>query len=160
MHPSHQPGQRAGSLPLPVLIVLISLAVGATAGYFLYLKSKDRARDVPVLTQEATAYLQHLQLTDVDMQAAENYLGHTIMNITGKLTNNGPRVLQLVEINCMFRDYSGQVVSRERVAVVGRKTGPVPTGQTRSFDLAFDNVPATWNQALPDLVISQIHFQE
>jgi hypothetical protein len=141
-------------------MVLIVLAVGATAGYFLYQKSKDRARNVPVLTQEATAYLQHLQLSDVDMQAAENYLGHTVMNITGKLTNNGPRTLQLVEINCTFRDFSGQVVSRERVAIVGRKTGPVATGQTRSFELAFDNVPGTWNQSLPDLVISQIHFQE
>jgi hypothetical protein len=145
---------------LPVQAVAILLAVGATGGYFLYQKTKDRGRDVPVLTQEATAYLQHLQLADVDMQAAENYLGHTVMNITGKLTNNGPRVLQLVEINCMFRDYSGQVISRERVAIVGRKTGPIPTGQTRAFELAFDNVPAAWNQTLPDLVISQIHFQE
>lgn len=145
---------------LPVQTAVTLLAVGAIASHFLYQKSKDRVRDVPVLTQEATAYLQNLQLTDVDMNAAENYLGHTIMNITGKLTNNGPRTLQLVEINCMFHDFSGQVVSRERVAIVGRKTGPVPTGQTRSFDLAFDNVPATWNQVLPDLVISQIHFQE
>ena len=160
MPPSHPRDQPSGSLPLPVLVVVLLLAVGATGGYFLYQKSRDRARDVPVLTPEATAYLQHLQLADVDMNAAENYLGHTIMNITGKLTNNGPRVLRLVEINCMFRDYSGQVVSRERVAIVGRKTGPIPPGQTRSFDLAFDNVPAAWNQVLPDLVISQIHFQE
>lgn len=145
---------------LPVQAVAILLAVGATGGYFLYQRSKDRGRDVPVLTQEATAYLQHLQLADVDMNAAENYLGHTVMNITGKLTNNGPRTLQLVEINCVFHDFSGQVVYRERVPVVGRKTGPVPTGQTRSFDLAFDNVPSTWNQVLPDLVIAQIHFQE
>ena len=112
------------------------------------------------MTQEATAYLQHLQLSDVDMKVAENYLGHTVMNITGKLTNNGPRTLQLVEIHCVFRDFSSQVVYRERVAIVGRKTGLVPTGQTRLFDLAFDNIPAAWNQSLPDLVISQIHFQE
>ncbi len=147
-------------LSLPVQAVVILLVVGGAGGYFLYQRSKNRTREVPVLTQEATAYLPHLQLTDVDMKAAENYLGHTIMNITGKLTNNGPRTLQLVEINCLFHDFSGQVVSRERVAVVGRKTGPVPAGQTRSFDLAFDNVPSTWNQVLPDLVISQIHFQE
>ena len=145
---------------MPILIVLVLLAAGATAGYFVYQKSKGRTPDVPVLTQEATAYLEHLQLSDVDMQAAENYLGHTIVNITGKITNHGPRTLQLVEINCVFRDFSGQVAFRERVAIVGRKTGPVPTGQTRSFELSFDNVPAAWNQTLPDLVISQILFQE
>jgi len=151
---------RAGVLPLPVLIVVLLVAVGGTAGFFLYRRSLDRARDVPVLTQEATAYLSHLQLSDIDMKAAENYLGHTVMNITGKITNTGPRTLVLVEIHCVFRTHDRQVAARARVAVVGRKTGPVPTGETRAFELAFDNVPPAWNQSLPDLVISQIHFQD
>lgn len=159
MATSHHTG-RSGAVPLPLLIVLVLVVAGATAGYLVYQKSKDRTRDVPVLTQEAAAYLQHLQLSEVDMNAAENYLGHTVMNITGKITNNGPSTLTLVEINCQFRDFAGQVTARERVAIIGRKTGPVPTGQTRSFELSFDNVPAAWNQNLPDLVISQIHFQE
>jgi hypothetical protein len=150
----------AGSLPLPVLAVLVLVLAGVTAGYFFYRRTAERTRDVPVLTQEAAAYLPHLQLSDVDMKAAENYLGHTVMNITGKIANNGPRTLLLVEIHCVFKDYAGQAVARERVAVIGRKTGPVATGQTRAFDLAFDNIPAAWNQALPDLVISQIQFQE
>lgn len=150
----------AGSLPLPVLAMVILLLAGGTIGYFLYQRSKDRPRDVPVLTQEAAAYLPNLQLSDVDMKAAENYLGHTVMNITGKITNSGPRTLRLVEIHCVFRDHAGQITARERVAVVGRRTGPVPTGQTRAFELSFDQVPPAWNQALPDLVISQIQFQE
>lgn len=157
---SREADKHSGSVPLPVLIVTVLLLAGGTAGYFLYQKSKDRSRDVPVLTQEAAAYLTQLQLSDVDMNPAENYLGHTIMNITGKITNGGPRTLTLVEIHCVFHDLAGQVAARERVAIVGRKTGPVPTGQTRSFELAFDNVPASWNQVLPDLVISQIQFQE
>lgn len=149
-----------GGLPLPVLIVVVLLLAGGAVGFFLYERSKDRGRDVPVLTQEAAAYLPHLQLSDVDMKGAENYLGHTVMNITGKITNIGPRTLTLVEIQCVFRDYAGQVAARERVAIVGRRTGPVPTGETRAFELSFDNVHPAWNQALPDLVISQIHFQQ
>ncbi len=147
-------------MPLPLLVILVLLAAAGTVGYFLYQRAKDRPRDVPVLTQEAAAYLPHLQLSDVDMKAAENYLGHTVMNITGKITNQGPRTLRLVEVVCVFRDYAGQVAARERVAVVGRKTGPVAPGQTREFELSFDNVPAGWNQALPDLVIAQIQFAE
>jgi hypothetical protein len=140
--------------------VVVLVLAGATAGYFLYRRAAERSRDVPVLTQEGAAYLPNLQLSDVDMKAAENYLGHTVMSITGEIANNGPRTVLLVEINCVFKDHAGQVVARERVAVIGRKTGPVATGQTRAFELAFDNIPATWNQALPDLVISQIQFQE
>ena len=152
--------ESAGGLPVPVVVALVFLLVGGTVVYFLYQRAKNRTPDVPVLTQDAAAYLPHLQLSDVDMKAAENYLGHTSTSITGKVTNTGPRTLQLVEIRCVFKDYAGQVVARERVAVVGRKTGLVPTGQTRLFELAFDNIPSTWNQALPDLVISQIIFQE
>jgi len=150
----------SGGLPVPALIVLVMVLAGGTTGYFLYQQSLGRTRDVPVLTQEAAAYLSYLQLAEVDMKAAENYLGHTVMNITGKITNTGPKTLQLVEIQCVFRDYAGQVAKRERVAVVGRKTGPVATGQTRAFELAFDQAPPAWNQTLPDLVISQIIFQE
>jgi hypothetical protein len=156
----NQNGERSGGVPLPVLLVVLLLAVGGTVGYFYYQKAQQRPRDVPVLTQEAAAYLPHLQLSEVDMKAAENYLGHTVMNITGKITNTGPRTLKLVEINCVFRDYAGQIVARERVAIVGRRTGPVATGQTRPFELSFDNVHAAWNHALPDLVISQIQFEE
>jgi hypothetical protein len=154
------PPQAAGILPLPVLAVIVLVLAGLTAGYFFYRRAAERTRDVPVLTQEAAAYLTQLELSDVDMKAAENYLGHTVVNITGKITNKGPRTLLLVEINCVFKDYAGQAAARERVAVVGRKTGAIPTGQTRAFELAFDNIPASWNQTLPDLVISQIQFQE
>ncbi len=65
-----------------------------------------------------------------------------------------------MEIHCLFRDRYGQVVLRERVAIVGRRTGPAAPGQTRNFQLTFDNIPESWNQAMPDLVISQIQFVE
>jgi hypothetical protein len=32
-------------------------------------------------------------------------------------------------------------------------------GETQSFRLAFDNLPAEWNQAMPSLFISQIQFE-
>jgi len=64
----------------------------------------------------------------------------------------------VVEINCVFYDAYGQVVLRERVAVVGRRTGSLAPGGMKSFRLAFDNIPESWNQALPQLVIAQIVF--
>ena len=65
-----------------------------------------------------------------------------------------------MEIHCVFHDFAGRVALRERTAIIGRKTGPAAPGQTRSFELTFDNIPQSWNQLLPDLVISQIVFQE
>lgn len=148
------------SLPVPIVVAGALLLVISTGIFFWYRQRQNTPRDVPILTKEAAAYLPNLQLADVDMQAAENYLNQTTTTISGRITNAGPRTLRLVEINCIFKDQIGQAVLRERVAIVGRKTGPVPTGQTRPFELNFDNIPVSWNQAMPDLVISQIIFQE
>ena len=57
------------------------------------------------------------------MQAHESYLKQSIVEITGNIGNTGDRVLKTVEINCVFYDPYGQVVLRERVAIVSRKTG-------------------------------------
>lgn len=148
------------SLPVPIFVAGALLLIITTGVFFWYRQRQHAPPDVPILTKEAAAYLPNLQLADVDMQAAENYLNQTTTTITGKITNAGPRTLRLVEINCVFKDQIGQTVLRERVAIIGRKTGPVATGQTRPFELNFDNIPVSWNQVLPDLVISQIVFQE
>ncbi len=152
--------ESSAGLPVPIVVAGALLLVVATAGFFWYRQARNRPREVPILTQEAAAYLPNLQLADVDVKAAENYLQQTAASITGNITNNGPRTLRLVEIHCVFKDSAGRPALRERTTIIGRKTGPVPSGQTRSFELTFDNIPSTWNQLMPDLVISQIVFQE
>jgi hypothetical protein len=133
--------------------------VVATVGFFWARQARNRVPDVPVLTREAAAYLPNLQLSDVDMKAAENYLQQTATTITGKITNTGPRTVRTVEINCVFHGSAGQVLLRERKAIVGRRTGPIATDQTRAFELTFDNIPQGWNQQMPALVIAQIVFE-
>ncbi len=147
-------------VPVPVLVAGAMILVVATVGFFWNRVIQRRPPLVPVLTREAAAYLGSLDLSEVDMKAAENYLKQTATTITGKITNKGDRTLRLVEINCVFHDYNGPVILRERKAIVGRRTGSVPPGQTRAFELTFDNIPQGWNQQLPDLVISQILFEQ
>jgi hypothetical protein len=58
----------------------------------------------------------------------------------------------------VFFDPYGQLVLRERVPIVTEKMGGLATGATKSFRLAFDSIPESWNQALPQLVIARIVF--
>ena len=81
-----------------------------------------------------------------------------MVEITGKITNKGERVLRLVEINCVFYDPYGQVVLRERVPLVSRQMGQLSPGEIKTFRLAFDNIPESWNQAMPQMVIANIVF--
>ena len=146
------------SIPIPLVVgtIIVILGFAAWTGYNYWAAKHPPAP--PVLTAEAKQYVRNLQLSEVGMKATESYMKQQVVEITGKITNNGDRTLNVVEINCVFYDAYGQLVLRERVSVVGRRTGPLAPGQTKSFRLAFDTIPESWNQALPQLVIAQIVF--
>ena len=154
-----EPAQEGSGIPVAVFVAAAVVLAGGTAGYFLYQRAAGRTPHAPVLTQEAADYLPNLKLSDVEMKAAQSYLRQTVTAISGKVTNHGPRAVRLVEVHCVFRDVYGRIVLRERVSIVGRRTGAAPSGQTRAFQLTFDNIPESWNRAMPDLVISQIQFE-
>jgi hypothetical protein len=140
-----------------LIIAIVTLTMGVAAMVLLKRSGDDRQLP-PALTPEARVYLKNLQLSEVQMQANESYLKQAVVEIEGKITNNGDKVLKLVEINCVFRDNYGQVVLRERMAIAGRKMGDLAPGETKAFRLAFDSIPESWSKVMPDLVIAQIVF--
>ena len=138
-------------------IAVVALAMGGGAWWLLGRNAASEPR--PVLTSEARGYLKNLALSEVQMQANESYMQQAVVEIVGKIGNNGDRVVKLVEINCVFHDVYGLVVLRERVAIAGRKAGELRPGATKNFRLAFDSIPESWNKQMPDLVIAQILFE-
>lgn len=112
----------------------------------------------PILTEEAKEYIKDLPLSNVHMQAAESLVNQRVVEILGDIGNSGNRVVKLAEVTCIFSDYAGTEVKRERVAIVGASGTPLNPGATKPFRLAFDDVPETWNQAMPTLAIAQIQF--
>lgn len=110
--------------------------------------------------EEAKLYIKQLSLTDFDMKAAESFGGQELVEMTGKITNNGNRPLQRVDLNCVFADPYGQPVLRETVPIVRADKGGLKPGETKPFRLAFDNVPKTWNQSTPQMVMAGVVFEQ
>jgi hypothetical protein len=144
--------------PASIVIGLAAVLILGALGWLTF-GPKPEAPPPPKLTDEAKQYLPKLALSKVHMQAAESYVQSRLVEIFGDITNNGERKVRLVEVTCVFANYSGQEVARERVSVVGGRTGPLAPGQTKSFRLAFDTIPESWNQIMPKLVIAQIQFE-
>jgi hypothetical protein len=143
-----------------LFVILATVVIIAGAGFwFLFLRSTPGGNQQLMLTPEAKAYVGNLGLSEVEMKASENYMKATVVDINGKITNRGERPLKLVEINCVFYDPYGQLVLRERVAIVKRTGASLKTGETRAFRLPFDSIPSSWNQTLPQLVIARIDFE-
>jgi hypothetical protein len=142
------------------------LIIGATALVALIAGLLYLNRPVPAdsgnveASPEAKAYVKNLALSDIEMKAAENFMRQQVVEIVGKITNQGPRPLVSVELTCIFRGVDGREVYRERVPIVRASTSPLASGQTRAFRLPFDTIPDGWNQAMPNLVIARILFAQ
>jgi hypothetical protein len=151
--------RRESKVPVLLLVILVMALAGGAGFWYLEQQSARLTTPKPVLTAEAKLYTRNLKLSEVEMKAADTYLRQTLVEIVGKITNAGGRRLQSVEINCVFYDPYGQVVLRERAAIVRGRTGGLNPGETKSFRLPFDNIPESWNQTLPQLVIAEIKFE-
>jgi hypothetical protein len=138
----------------------IAAAVAIACGVVVYLAyaPKPKPAPAPVMTNEGRAYLEHLALSDVGMEASDSFAKISVTEIAGKITNKGARMVETIRVNCVFRDVYGREIKRERVTVTGARTGRLEPGATKSFHLNFDDIPETWNQAMPDLVIAEITF--
>jgi len=147
------------SIPPMAVIAGVVLALGAAGFWYLDRVSKQPPPAPPPLTGDAKAYVRNLKLSGVDMSAHEDYFKQKIVEITGQIQNTGDRVLNLVEINCVFYDPYGQVVLRQRVPIVSQKAGGLAPGDTKPFRLPFDNLPDSWNNVMPQMVIARIDFR-
>ncbi len=143
------------------MAIVIGLVLVLGLGGFFYLDhvAKKPPPAPPPLTGPARAYARNLKLTNVEMKAHESYLKQSVVEIVGNIQNTGDRVVKLVEITCVFYDAYGQVVLRERVPIVSTKIGALAPDQIKPFRLPFDNVPESWNQVMPQLVMAGIEFQ-
>jgi hypothetical protein len=161
----------------PVAIVIgLVLVVGLAGFWYLDRVSRQGPAGPAPLTGPARAYVKYLKFVAADgqtpespqMESHESYLKQSIVELTGNILNAGDRVLNTVEITWIFREPGSvmpdgrlyqETIWRERTFVVTKKTGGLAPGQVRPFRVAFDNVPDSWNQAMPQPVIAAIEFR-
>ena len=103
--------------------------------------------------------VRNLALSDVSMKASENFMRQRVVEIEGKISNNGPRPLRSIDVYCLFYGVDGRELYRERVPIVPAGA-PLKPNQGRAFRLPFDSLPDGWNQAMPKMVIAQIAFAQ
>jgi hypothetical protein len=136
-----------------IYVVATVLFIGGGLAWFITRPRPD-AGATP-LSPEAKAYVRNLQLSEVSMKATESYVGQMVTEIEGKITNAGTRAIGQADVNCIFYNAYGEVILRERVPIVKSALRP---GETRSFRLPFDDIPGSWNNQMPQLVIARIEF--
>ena len=141
-----------------LLAILLASALGGAGLYYLEKHAGDPPPAVAPITAEARAYTRNLKLSEVGIKATESYMANQMVEVIGKISNAGDKMVSQVELNCVFYDPYGQLVLRQKVAIVKAKSGGLKPGETKDFRLPFDTLPPSWNQAMPQLVIARIDF--
>ena len=136
-----------------IYILAAVLLLGSAV--FWYVNRPATVASTPPLTPDAKVYVRNLQLSDVTMKATESYVQQMVTEIEGKITNGGGRPVKEVDVYCIFYNRYGEVVLRKRVPIVKSLVKP---GESRSFRLPFDEIPESWNNQMPQLVIAGIEF--
>lgn len=136
-----------------IFVLAIVLGVGGALGW--YIGRPRPAVTATPLAPGAKAYVRNLQLSDVSMKATESYVRQMVTEIEGKITNAGNRSVTQADVFCIFYNSYGDVILRERVPIVKSMLKP---GESRDFRLPFDDIPGSWNNQMPQLVIARIEF--
>jgi len=150
-----------GKKPIaPVIVAAVLVVIAAIAGLVYVNRPVAKSRQPGPASSEAKAYVPNLALSDVSMNASENFMRQQVVEIQGKIANNGPRPLRSVDVYCLFYGVDGRELHRERMPIVRTATAPLKPNETRPFRLPFDSLPDGWNQAMPKMVIAQIAFAQ
>ena len=149
----------ANERPTTIYILTAAAALVVVVGALvLVTRPRSERPSVPALDADQKAYISQIVISDARMSAAENFLGHTVVYLDGRVTNRGDRAVRQIKIQMEFVDILNQVVLRETASPLDPKVGPLQPGKARDFQVAFDHLPAEWNQAAPTVTVQSVQF--
>lgn len=125
-------------------------------------------RETPHPPSGPPAYAASLKLSDLKMSQSQNFAGFTVTYVDGTITNAGSKTVTHAVVQVTFKDPYGQVAQIEPVPIKILQTGgpyldtadlslaPLGPGQSKPFRLIFERISQQWNQAYPELQISDV----
>ena len=157
--PLSEQSQESSSRPILLGVIMVLLVAGVAA-VLLRQSPKDVVTPHP--------YSAKLKLTDLKMSAAENFVGASVTYIDGTIANGGDKTVIHGLVHVIFKNSMGQVAQAEDVPLhVLQTSGPYPDavdltlsplapGQSKPFRLTFEHITADWDQAYPELQVTDV----
>jgi len=155
--PAESPGPwRAIIIGVAVVAVLIGLLVWLGSG----------GRTAP---EAPNPYAEQLQISNVKMAAAQNFVGGTVTYVDGKITNTGEKTVTGAVVEVIFRNSLGEVVQKEQIPIrvlvfqgpdrniLDLHSAPLKPGASADFRLTIEGtISADWNQGYPEVRIASV----
>ena len=154
--------ERRNWVPIAIGAVVLALIIGAV---LIFGRPKPQAGPAAI-----APYAENLQVGDLKLSAAENFVGSSVSYLEGKVANVGPKTVTGITVEAVFRNSIGEIVQRESQPLMLYHTGmagfpdvaplnkvPLTPNTTRDFRLTFEHISADWNQGYPELRFTQVN---
>ena len=155
-------------LGLGIGAVLIVLIIG-----FLIYSSRTGSTRYPKQTQVMQAgvvdpYAARLQIENIRMAQAENFVGGRSIYIEGDITNTGDKTVTGATIEVTFKNDLNQVVQREArplMVVIAREPAidvgalnlsPLAPRAKKEFQVPFEHISQDWNGQYPEVRVTTV----
>jgi hypothetical protein len=150
----------------PILIGLAAVLV--VVGAIVLISSRSK-RSSP----QADPYAAKLQLSNLKLSAAENYVGGTVTYLDVTIMNNGDRTLVGADMQLAFKNTMNQVVQTEtlplRVLVQNQMGGypdlvdmnraSIGPGQNKTVRMTLEHISDDWNQSYPEMKLVNLKLR-
>jgi hypothetical protein len=154
-NPRSAAGRSTAAL-IAVAAAVLGIMLGAAVWFAHTRSTHSQPRAAP--TAEERGYLEHIVISDAQVSAATNLLGDMVTYVDAKVTNNGTKAVQQLDIRLEFSDMLNQVVLRETRHPLTPRMPPLKPGEARPFRFTFERMPAEWNQTPPAIAPVAVHF--
>lgn len=157
--PLNQTERESNLRPILVGVVIVVVVVG-----LIVLLSRGSAKG----PAEIHPYAANLKISDLKMSQAQNFVGSSVTYIDGTITNAGDKNVTHAMVHAVFKNSMDQIAQVEDLPVralqtsgpypdaVDLSTNPLAPGQSKSFRLTFEHISTDWNQAYPELQVTDV----
>jgi hypothetical protein len=157
--PLSEPQRESNLRPILIGIVIVVVVVAVIALL---------SRGTPKGPAAPHPYGSNLKLTDLKMSQAQNFVGASVTYIDGTVTNAGDKTVTHATVHVEFKNSLDQIAQVEDLPLrvlqtggpypdaVDLSTSPLGPGQSKPFRLTFEHVSADWNQAYPELKVTNV----
>lgn len=146
-----------------VMIGVLLLVVGVSVWFLLrpstvHAPSTGSPAQQLQMTPVEQAYLKNVQIGNIALSRAENFLHQEVTILNGEVYNAGNQPVSNLRITTTFADEMNQIVLKESRAVLGSPEQPLAPSERRAFEISFDHVPNSWNLQQPSVIATSLRL--
>jgi len=150
--------------PLTFGIAAVATAVILLSMWFLFEPLQNRrsaglqATKPTKMTPAEQEYARNVEVANIAMSRAENFLHQEVTTLTGEIHNAGTEPISALSVTTEFSDDMHQIVLRETRRVVENSRTALAPGERRTFEISFEHIPISWNMQAPAVTVSQLQL--